>query len=135
MGSLLAVSDISRDWRSVCLNPNLQGLLAARRIGFRNGNWRRLPLVDRGLFRCALWVARVHGGIGSLKLLVRVLGIILRLLERPRMHIWRAGKARAEELMRRFEERGVFRWAPNVRGWLGEKHYIFCLGLSEVFGP
>ena len=82
-----------------------------------------------------MWVAKIHGGIESLKLLVRVMGIILRLLERPRAHIWRAGKVRAEELMRRFEERGVFRWAPNVRGWLGEKPYIFCLGLNEIFGP
>jgi hypothetical protein len=36
---------------------DFSGLLAARRRGLRNGNWRRLPLVDRGLFRCALWVA------------------------------------------------------------------------------
>jgi len=48
-------------------------LVSLRRRGFRNGNWRRLPFVDRALFRCALWVAKVRGRIVSLELLVRVL--------------------------------------------------------------
>jgi len=34
------------------------------------------PTLDRGPFRCALWVARVRGRIGSLRLLVRVLGVV-----------------------------------------------------------
>jgi len=100
----------------------------------RNGNWRRLPLVDRGLFRCALWVARVRGRIVSFRLLVRVLGIVLKLLERPGVRILRAGRARAEALMRRFEEGGLFSWAPQLRGWLMERSYVFCLGLDEALG-
>ena len=110
-------------------------LSSVRRRGLRNGNWRRLPAVDRGLFRCALWVARARGGIVNFRLMVKVLGIALRLLMTTRMRVWRAGKARAEELMRRFEDRGLFEWAPQVQGWLMERSYVFCLGLSEVFGP
>jgi len=108
-------------------------LSSVRQRGLRNGNWRRLPLVDRGLFKCALWVTKVRGHIESLKLLVRVLGVVLRLLHTPRMRIWRAGRARAEELMRRFQDRGLFQWAPQVRGWLMERSYVFCLGLGELF--
>jgi hypothetical protein len=129
----VAAECVSKKWESICRNPNFSGLLAARRIGFRNGNWRKLSLVDRGLFRCALWVSRVHGGIESLKLLVRVLGIALKLLEKSQVHIWKMGKARAEELMRQFENRGVFGWAPQIRGWLVETSYIFCLGLRELY--
>lgn len=111
------------------------GLVSLQRRGFRNGNWRRLPLVDRALFRCALWVAKVRGRIVSLKLLVRVLGVVLRLLDTPRMRIWRAGRERAEELIRRFEDRGLFQWAPQVRNWLTDRGYVFQLGLAELFGP
>lgn len=120
---------------SACVNLDLSGLLVVRRRGLRNGNWRRLSLVDRGLFRCALWVVRVRGRIGSLRLLVRVLGVVLRLLESRSMRIWVAGRARAEELLRRFEERGLFDWAPQVRGWLVDRGFVFYLGLSEFYVP
>ena len=129
----MAADCVRREWIDICSNPNLDALLAARKIGFRNGNWRRLSLADRGLFRCALWVAKVQGRIASLKLLVRLLGIVLRLLERPVMRISRAGRSRADELMQRFEERKIFRWAPSVRSWLDEKDYVFYLGLNELF--
>ena len=117
----LNVREMKLDYRS---------LVSLQRRSFRNGGWYRLPLVDRALFRCALWVARVRGRILNLKLLVRVLGIVLRLLDTPRMCIWRAGRARAEELTQRFEDRGLFQWAPRVRGWLADRSYVFCLGLE-----
>jgi len=120
---------------SACVNLDFSGLLAVRRRGLRNGNWSRLSLVDRGLFRCALWVARVRGRIGSWRLLVRVLGVVLRLLESRSMRIWAAGRARAEELMRRFEGGRLFDWAPQVRGWLVDRGFVFYLGLSEFYVP
>lgn len=126
---------IGREWLDTCLDLDYSGLLAVRRRGLRNGNWRRLPLVDRGLFRCALWVAKVHGGIESLRLLVRVLGVVLKLLESRSMRIWMAGRARAEELKRRFEDRRLFDWAPQVRAWLEERRFVFYLGVSELYVP
>jgi len=120
---------------NVFLDPSLRNLTLAKRLGLRNGNWRRLSLVDRGLFRCALWVTRVQGSIASLKLLVKVLGVVLRLLENSSMRIWMAGKARAEELRQRFNDRGLFDWAPNVRNWLEERNFAFYLGLGEMYGP
>jgi hypothetical protein len=120
---------------NACLNLNFPNLLVVRRIGLRNGNWRRLSLVDRGLFKCALWVTKVQGSIASLKLLVKVLGIALMLLENSSMRIWMAGKARAEELKQRFNDRGLFDWAPRVRVWLEERNFAFYLGLGEMYGP
>ena len=113
---------------------NLSWLSSVKRRALRNGNWWKLPVVDRGLFRCALWVTRVRGRIENFKMLVRVLGIVLRLLDTPRICIWRAGKERAEELLRRFEDRGLFQWAPKLRGWLTDPGYVFYLGLGRLFG-
>jgi len=39
---------------STCVNLDFLGLLAVGRRGLRNGNRRKLSVVDRGLFRCAL---------------------------------------------------------------------------------
>jgi len=122
----LNVREMKLDYRS---------LVTLQRRSFRNGSWCRLPLVDRALFRCALWVARVRGGIVNLKLLVRVLGIVLRLLDTARMRIWRAGRARAEELRMRFEDRRIFDWAPRMRDWLAERSFVFYLGLGELYLP
>jgi len=131
----LSRRDVGGKWFGACADLDFSGLSAIRRRGLRNGNWRRLSLVDRGLFKCALWVARVRGRILSWKLLVRVLGVVLRLLDTPRMSIWRAGRARAEELKLRYEERGLFDWAPRMRDWLIERSYVFYLGLGELYLP
>ena len=117
----LNVREMKLDYRS---------LVTLQRRSFRNGSWRRLPLVDRALFRCALWVARVRGRIVDLKLLATVFIIVLRLLDTPRMRIWRAGRARAEELTQRFADKGLFQRAPRVGGWLANRSYVFCLGLE-----
>lgn len=124
---------VDRRWMDICRDLDYSGLLAVRRRGLRNGNWRRLSLIDRGLFRCALWVAKVRGGIGSLRLLVRVLGVVLKLLQSWSMRVWMAGRVRAEELKRRFEERSLFDWAPQVKDWLNERAFIFHLGLGELY--
>lgn len=68
-----------------------------------------------------------------MKLLVTVLGIILKLLENSSMRIWTVGKARAEQLKQRFDNRGLFSWAPRVRGWLEERNFAFYLGIGEIY--
>jgi hypothetical protein len=78
-------------------------------------------------------VTKVQGSIVNLKLLVKVLGVVLRLLENSSMRIWMTGKARAEELKQRFNDKGLFDWAPNVRNWLEERDFLFYLGLGEMF--
>lgn len=104
----------------------------AKGRGLRNGNWRRLSLVDRGLFRCALWIAKTRGQIASFRLMVTVARIMLRLLETQRTRILKAGRARADQLRLRFDETGLFQWAPKVRGWLLDQRYVFYLGLGGL---
>lgn len=124
------IEHIDQERFGTSLNFDFMGLLAVRRRGLRNGNWRRLSLVDRGLFRCAMWVARVRGGIANWKLLAKVLSVFLKLLESHSTRIWIEGKVRAEELKRRFEDRRLFDWAPRAKGWLTEKCFVFYLGLG-----
>jgi len=121
-----------KEWFKSFPNLDRSGLLAVRRKGMRNGNWRRLSPVDRGLFRCALWVVKVRGGLVNLKLMARVLCIVLKLLEDRSMRIWKAGEMRAEELKLEFEGRGLFDWAPRVAGWLVERNFILYLGLGVL---
>jgi len=49
------------------------------------------------------------------------------------MRIWMVGKARAEELKQRFDNGGLFSWAPRVRVWLEERNFAFYLGIGEVY--
>ena len=121
------ISALASDGR---LDVGYSGLLALRKKSLRNRNWFRLSVEDRGLFRCAMWVARVQGSIVNLKLLVRVLGIVLRMLENASTCIWRIGKTRAEELERAFKEKGLFDWAPQMTDWLRDKHYVIYLGVG-----
>ena len=78
-----------------------------------------------------MWVARTQNGIVNMKLLVRVLGIVLRLMENLSTRIWVVGRERAEELKQCFEERGLFSWAPQVRTWLVDRRFVLYLGMSE----
>lgn len=109
-------------------------LVAIQRRGFRNGNWFRLELVDRGLFRCALWVAKVRRRIKNFKRIMRVLAIASKLLTTLRSRIYGAGSVRASKLLCRFNVRGLFEWAPHVRDWLKDSRYIFYLDLEEFWG-
>jgi hypothetical protein len=92
-----------------------------------------LSVAERGLYRCALWVAKARGKITNTRLMVQTLRVALKLLEGFQSRIAKAGKARA---MKMFEEYarpgGVFSWAPRMREWLYDRRYILYLGLLEV---
>ena len=103
------------------------------RRGLRNGNWARLNIPDRGLFRCALWMAKVRGQIRNAKLMVQVLRIALKLLESAGNKVLRAGRRRAMIMSQTYAKPGgVFSWVPEVRGWLNDPRYIWYLGVLEL---
>jgi len=99
----------------------------------RNGNWATLGVSERGLFRCALWVARVRGRISNQKLMVQVVQIALKLANDLRNSILRAGRLRVGMLRDTYRRPGgVFSWAPQVSRWLSELGYVLYLGVLEV---
>jgi hypothetical protein len=96
----------------------------------RNGQWTRLSLTKRGLFRCALWIAKARGSISNMRLMVQVLRIALELLNSLQSRIVSAGRKRAMVLFETYRQPGgVFSWAPRMREWLHDPKYILYLGL------
>ena len=117
-------------------NPSLSycNLSRFRLRGMRNGNWRHLGRIDKGLYNCALLLARSRGRIVNRRLLVLVKSIIRRLLATVKMRILQVGEAKAEDLLESYARNAVFEWAPEVRSWLGRRTTVFYLGAMELFG-
>ena len=110
-----------------------RSLLSVWRKGMRNGNWSRLPVAEKALVRCALWVARIRGSIRNMRLMVQVLSVLLRLVRNRRTRIVNAGNRRAQAMLEAYRK-GVFNWVPQLREWLYDPRYVVYLGLLEVNG-
>ena len=108
-------------------------LMRLKQKGLRNGNWFRLGCVERGLFRCALWLVRIRGQIKSMKLQLELSKIIVKLKATIRMHMLQAGAARAKDLLDLYSEKGVFSWARQVKDWLWYPKVIFYLGVVQLY--
>jgi hypothetical protein len=104
-----------------------------RRRSMRNRSWGRLTTEERGLYRCALWVARARNKITNTRLIMQVLRIALKLLENFRGRIVRAVRTRAVMMYDEYARPGgVFSWAPRMRELLHDRRYILYLGILEV---
>ena len=53
-----------------------EDILAGMRREQRNGNWKRLPRLEKVLYRAALWYARVQGAIMN-ETLVGMLAVLV----------------------------------------------------------
>jgi len=114
---------------------NHRYLQSAYRKGFRNGGWRRLSLEDKGLFRCALWVAEVRGRLANMRLMVQVAGILMKLLATFKAQITRVGRATAERIMASLQKSGVEKYAPQVLEWFKDRKFITYLGVLATNDP
>jgi hypothetical protein len=104
-----------------------------KRRGLRNGGWARLEIAEKGLFRCALWIAKARNRITNTRLIVQVVRIALKLLDSVQSRIAKAGRARAMTMFEEYTKPGgVFSWAPRMREWLQDRKYILYLGVLEV---
>jgi len=97
--------------------------------GLRTGSWHRLSLDEKGLFRCALWVAKVRGRLSNMRLMVRVAGILVKLLTAFKAQLLRVGRVRAERLGTCLREAGAEKWASEVLQWLTDRSFITYLGV------
>jgi hypothetical protein len=108
-------------------------LVGFRRRSIRNHSWSRLSIAERGLYRCALWVAKARGKIKNTKLVVQILRVTVRLLESFQSRIVKAGRTRAMAMLEAYAKPGgVFSWAPRMREWLHDPRYVSYLGVMEV---
>ena len=108
-------------------------LIASWRRSLRTRRWAMLDIAEKGLFRCALWVAKARGKISNKRLMVQVLRIVLKLLHAPKSRIGKAGRERATMMLEAYAKPGgVFSWAPRMREWLHNPRYVWYLGVLEV---
>jgi hypothetical protein len=99
----------------------------------RNGAWARLEIAERGLFRCALWIAKARNKITNTRLMVQILRVALKLLKSFESRIVKVGKARAAIMLEMYARPGgVFTWMPRMREWLHDPKYLMYLGVLEV---
>ena len=103
-------------------------LLANFKKGLRNGNWRKLNFLDKALYRASLWYAKHRGGIVNVALAEKLSALIEKLKETRGMKIFKRGFKKAVEILDKYEENGIFAWAPRMRNWLSDPDYIFWLG-------
>jgi len=108
-------------------------LAGFQRRSMRNRSWRRLSVAERGLYRCALWVAKARGKITNTRLMVQTLRVALKMLDGFQSRIAKAGKARAAVMFEEYARPGgVFTWVPRMREWLHDPRYLLYLGVLEV---
>jgi|GEM_PF-4535302 len=104
------------------------------RVGVRNGVFRRLSMVQKAFLRACLLFARRVGVISS-RVVVSQLRDILRFLAPPRVKALEAGLRRVGEMLKCFESRGVFKFAPQVKLWLMDESYRLYLGFMYLNEP
>jgi hypothetical protein len=99
-------------------------MLSLRKRGFRNGAFRRLPSLQRGLFSAALEYARLYGTIVNRKLLGMVRGVAEKFGKSLAQRIYDRGMERATAMFRNMRMGGF----PRLRKWIACDSYIFWLG-------
>ena len=97
--------------------------------GFRNGNWRKLSFLERAFFKVSICYAKVRGKIVNSRIVANLRSIIEKLTLTFGKMAFTASLEKSRELLFNFKERGVFSWAPKLRGWLKDPKYISWLGL------
>ena len=106
-------------------------LLTYLRRGLRNGNWRRLEKLERAFYRASLMYAKIRNKIVNPNIIAILKNIIEKLKETPGLRILKAGLERARHMLTLYRKSGVFKWCPQIKGWLQDPAYILWLGLTE----
>lgn len=96
--------------------------------GLRNGNWKKLRGMQKGLYRAAMAYAWTKKIIVNESLVKKLSALIERLRESSGARIFKKGLKKAVEMLQKSEENDVFAWAPQLKKWLKEPDYIFWLG-------
>lgn len=110
-------------------------LLMWFRKGLRNLNWFRLSKLERALYWATLLYAKIKRKIVNSTLVSKIMEIIEKLRETPRILMLKLGFSRIEQSLEIYEENNVFSWCPKLKEWLSDPNYILWLGLNEMYNP
>jgi len=105
------------------------------RKGLRNLNWFRLSKLERALYWATLLYAKIKRKIVNSTLVSKIMEIIEKLRETPRILMLKLGFSRIEQSLEIYEENNVFSWCPKLKEWLSDPNYILWLGLNEMYNP
>jgi hypothetical protein len=87
--------------------------------------------MERVFYRATMFFAKIKGKITSNTIIARLRGIVDKLRNKISSKILEAGIERAREILLKFRENGVFKWAPQLMVWLTDPRYVFWLGLNS----
>lgn len=110
-------------------------ILSMQQKGLRNGNWRKLDLLEKALYAASLSLARMRGRLVNSRLITNLRGIIAKLRENARSRVLNGAHFKAAELYERYVAIGLFEWAPRVKLWFNDPSYISWLELSSSNPP
>ena len=103
-------------------------LLNILKKGIRKGNWRKLSRREKALYRAAMAYAKAKKKIVNGIVVEKLSALIEKLMETQGMRVFKRGSKKADELLQKGEENGVFAWVPRLKAWLRDPDYIFWLG-------
>ncbi|MEM2941569.1 MAG: hypothetical protein QW304_08500 [Thermoproteota archaeon] len=109
-----------------------QDLVKIRLKAYRNGNWRRLTMVERALFKASIELAKLRGTIVSPSLISRLKTIALKLLQTTATKILQLGKNYANRLHELYSRNRVVKWFPRIRSLLRDPDYLLWLGVKQT---
>ena len=103
-------------------------LLNSLKKGTRKGNRRKLSRREKGLYHAAMAYTKAKKKIVNGIVVEKLSALIEKLMETPGRRIFKRGQKKADEILEKGEENGVFAWVPRLKDWLKEPSYIFWLG-------
>jgi len=105
-------------------------ILSLWKKSLRNGSFRRLPLIEKGIFRAALLYAKMKGKIINPRLVGMIKGVADRVCKTLRQRIFQHGLNRARLML----SGKCYRVFPVVRKWIDDDGYILWLGTDILVG-
>ncbi|MEM1558549.1 MAG: hypothetical protein QXR44_03350 [Thermoproteota archaeon] len=108
-------------------------LASIRLKAYRNGNWRRLTLVEKALFKASIELAKLRGVLVNPALLKKLRNIVLKLLQASTVRLLQLGMDYANYLIKIYDRNGVAGWFPKIRNLLKDPEYLLWLGVKQTF--
>lgn len=89
--------------------------------------------IHQKLLEVCVRFAKNSGRIFSVAVIAR-LRVALRELKiiSPRVRIFNSGEIKALEMQVQYRQRGIFKWVPQLEGWLMNQAYRFWLGTLQM---
>ena len=100
------------------------------RNGLRNGNWRKLRILEKALLRASLWYSRVQGTILNEMVVSKLSVLVDKLKKTSGGRVFKRVYEKAVVLLNKGEV--IFAWASSLKGWLKDPIYVFWLGAGGL---